>query len=280
MKKLGIVTDSTVTITKEEQEKYDIHVIPLSVHFGNEVYLAGEEMTTEEFYERIARREGYAKTSQPSLGLFIERFDKLLEEYEDLIFIGLTSHFSGTVQTATLASQEFNGRVTVVDSLWISFNMKHMCFEACRMRDEGKSIPEIVERIDELKREENGFLYLIVEDFQSMHHGGRVSKSQALLGSLLKIKPIIQMNTEGMHVATKARTKKKALDTLVKYLEDFKPSERTKITIIHSNSDSAGIMMDRLTELFPQCEIEEGPVTPVIGAHTGLNALGILAINI
>jgi DegV family protein with EDD domain len=275
--KTAIVTDSTAYITKEIREKWDIHMIPLNVVFGNESYQEEVELSVEAFYEEVreSNRE-LPKTSQPAIGEFIELFDKLSTDYDAVISIHLSSGISGTYQGAVSAgSMVQNIEVHTFDSEISAMPQGFYVLEAAKLAKEGKEPHEIIARLQEMKKTLRA--YFMVDDLAHLQRGGRLSSAQAFVGSLLQVKPVLHFIDGKIVPFEKIRTRKKALKRLVElFEEDAKLGTPIEATVIHANRlEDAEELKAQVEQQFPHAEVGISYFGPVIGTHLGEGAIGL-----
>ena len=191
MQKIKIVTDSTADLSKDIIEKYDIHVLPLSISVNGQTYLDRVDLQPDEFIEEMIKSEELPKTSQPAMGTFVEMYDKLGEDGSQVLSIHMTGGMSGTVATANSAASMTDTKVTVVDSQFITHALAYQVIEAAKMAKEECSLEDILKRIDEVRK--NTRLYVVVDTLENLVKGGRIGKGKAFIGSLLNIKPIASL---------------------------------------------------------------------------------------
>lgn len=273
---IAIVTDSTSYIPQDLAEKYAIHMIPLSVIFGNETYREEIDITTEEFYEKVAQEKELPSTSQPAIGNFVDLFEELAKEHDHIISIHLSRKFSGTFDAAKSASTMVeNVEVHVYDSELSCMPQGFLAIKASELVQAGKSVAEIIATLDEIKRSTR--TYFMVDDLSHLHRGGRLNSAQALLGSMLNIKPILHI-VDGLIVPfEKIRTRKKAIRRIMNMLEeDAAKKQVQRVVFIHANNEQAAIeLRDSFAEKYPQIETVISYFGPVIGTHLGQGSLGV-----
>ncbi len=273
--KTAVVTDSTAYIPKELREKLNIHMIPLSVIFGNESLREEIDLTAEEFYEKVKKSE-LPTTSQPPIGQFIELFERLAKDYDAVISIHLSSGISGTYQGAVSAGSMVEGiQVYPFDSETACMVQGFYALEASKLASEGKSPDEIITRLNEMKKSMRA--YFMVDDLSHLQRGGRLSNAQAFIGSLLQVKPLLHFVDTKIEPREKIRTKKKALNRVSDLLaEDASSGEAYKAAVIHANREEEAIQWKAdLEERFPNVEFTIGYFGPVIGTHLGEGSLGM-----
>ncbi|QED49612.1 DegV family protein [Cytobacillus dafuensis] len=273
--KIAVVTDSTSYIPKNLRDKLNIHMIPLSVIFGNETYKEEVDITASEFYKEV-KLKGLPTTSQPPVGQFVELFNKLSEDYDAVISIHLSSGISGTYQGAVTASGMTNGiEVFPFDSEISCMAQGFYVLEAAEMAAAGKSIQDIMARLEEIKKSVRA--YFMVDDLSHLQRGGRLSSAQALIGSLLQVKPLLHFVDKMIAPFEKIRTSKKAMKRIVDLLEeDVKSGEPYRAVIIHANrEEGAKEWAADLEARFPNVEFMISYFGPVIGTHLGEGSLGL-----
>ncbi|MGN7939435.1 DegV family protein [Virgibacillus sp. 6R] len=274
--KTAILTDSTAYIPKDLRDKHDIYMIPLSVIFGDETYQEENEMTAEQFFAKVKERQELPTTSQPPVGMFVELFENLSKEYDAVISIHLSSGISGTYNGAVTAG-------TMVDTIKVyPFDSEISCMvqgfyalEASEMAKAGRTPEEILERLNEMKKSVNA--YFIVDDLSNLQRGGRLSGAQALIGSLLQVKPILHFEDKVIVPFEKIRTKKKALNRVYDLFHEVAGNnERIRAVVIHANRpEEAAAMKQELEEKYPNVECLISYFGAVIGTHLGEGAIGL-----
>ncbi len=273
--KTAVVTDSTAYIPLEIREKLNIHMIPLSVIFGNETYQEEVEITADSFYEEVKTKE-LPTTSQPPVGQFMELFEKLSKEYDEVISIHLSSGISGTFQGAVSAGSLVEDiKVFPFDSEISCMVQGFYVLEAAEMAAAGKNAAEIMERLEEMRKTLKA--YFMVDDLSHLQRGGRLSSAQALIGSLLQVKPLLHFENKLIVPFEKIRTRKKAMKRIVELLgEAVKGGEPHRAVIIHANREQEAIEWKaELEEQYPHVEFVISYFGPVIGTHLGEGSMGL-----
>jgi len=271
MSKIKFITDSTAYIHKSFIEKYNIDIVPLSVNFEGSVEDEGLPGDFDIFFERLSKSSDFPTTSQPSIGRFVNVFKKALEDGYEVIAITISSKLSGTFNSASAAATMVDtSKVSVVDSLTTAANLKALVEKAIELSEKGLSRQQIVDEIEEQKKRTS--IRLTVATLDYLKKGGRLSSAGAMIGSLLNIKPIIGLIDGKLEPLSKVRGKKKAMD---KMLEDI-PSNAFTIGICHIGVMDEALEYQRIIqERFPNANTEIYELGPVIGAHLGLEAMGI-----
>ncbi|WP_413467509.1 DegV family protein [Metabacillus niabensis] len=274
--KTAIVTDSTAYIPEQIRKQYDIHMIPLSVNFGNESYQEEVEITSEQFFEKMRGQQQLPTTSQPPVGKFVELFETLSKEYDAVISIHLSSGISGTYNgAATAGDMVDNIEVYAYDSEISCMVQGFYALEAAEMAHGGANPKDILARMDEMKKTINA--YFMVDDLSNLQKGGRLSGAQALIGSLLQVKPILHFEDKVIVPFEKVRTRKKALNRVFELLDEVaSQNEPMRVVVIHANrSEEAEKMQQELSAKYPNIECMISYFGPVIGTHLGEGAVGV-----
>lgn len=274
--KVAVMTDSTAYIPADVREKYNIHMVPLSVLFGDTTYEEEVDITTEAFYEKIKEASELPKTSQPSIGYITEKLEELAQDYDAVISIHLSSAISGTCQAVASAGEMVDGiEVYAYDSEMSCSAQGYFVFEAVDMINNNKTPEEIIHRFDDMKKSMRA--YFMVDDLTNLQRGGRLSGAQAFVGSLLQVKPLLHFVDKKIVPFEKIRTRKKAINRIISLLEeDINDEDQLKITIIHANTPQAGEdLKTKLLEKHPSLDISISYFGPVIGTHLGEGAIGM-----
>lgn len=274
--KVAVLTDSTAYIPKDLRKKHNIYMVPLSVVFGEESYREEIDITTEEFYDKMRDLEDLPTTSQPSVGSLLEKYKEIAAEYDALISIHLSSEVSGTYQAAVSAGEMVdNIQVYTYDSEYSAMAQGFYVLEAAEMAKQGKTPEEIIARLDEVK--EIIRAYFVVDDLTNLQKGGRLSNAQAVIGSMLKIKPVLHMVDGLILPFEKIRTRKKAVSRVIGMLtEDAEQGQVSKVVFIHGNNEGSAVKLrDQFQRKFPHIETHISYFGPVIGTHLGENSIGV-----
>ncbi|SDN35454.1 DegV family protein [Alkalicoccus daliensis] len=271
-----IVTDSTVDLPKEQLAKMGVTVVPLTVTIEGESYLDGIDITNSEFVSRLVSSKEIPKSSQPSAGVFAETYEKLGADGSKVISIHMTSGMSGTFQSALTASEMTDVEVTVVDSKFISLALGFQVQEAAKLASEGKSVAQIIKRLHEIK--EATSLYIMVDTLEYLVKGGRIGRGKALVGSLMKIKPIASLQ-DGLYTpVSKVRTHAQMVKNLTaRFEEETKGKVIKKIGIAQVEAmHLAEKLRDNLVSIHKPEEFPIVSTTPIISTHTGPGALALM----
>ncbi|MCI1592457.1 DegV family protein [Heyndrickxia oleronia] len=274
--KTVIVTDSTAYIPKDVREELNIHMIPLSVVIGGETYEEEIDISAGQFYEELKRQDRLPTSSQPSSGQFVALYEKLAKDYDAIISIHLSSGISGTYQGAVTAGTMVEGvKVYAYDSEISCMAQGFYAIDAAKMAAEGKSPEEIISRIDELKASLRA--YFMVDDLSNLQRGGRLTSAQAIIGSLLKVKPLLHFVDKVIVPFEKIRTRKKAMNRISELIgEDASKGTALKASIIHANrEEDAKEWKAELEQLYPNVDFSISYFGPVIATHLGEGAMGL-----
>lgn len=271
MSKIKIVTDSTAYIEKSFIEKHNVSIVPLSVNFEGSVQDEGYPGEFEGFFEKLSKSSDFPTTSQPSIGAFSEVFTKAIEEGFEVITITISSKLSGTFNSASAAATIVDkSKISVVDSLTSAANLKALVEKAITMSQDGLSREQIVAEIERMKQ--NTGIRLTVATLDYLKKGGRLSSAEALIGSLLNIKPVIGLIDGKLEPIAKVRGKKKAMEQMVQDI----PSTSTLISICHINIlDEAKEYETLIRQRFPNAKTTISELGPVVGSHLGPKAIGL-----
>ncbi len=280
MKKIAVIADSNSGYTPEDAKAAGVYFIPMPFYIDEKEYFEGVNLSHDEFFEFLAK-DAEVSTSQPSPGSMLSLWDELLESYDEIIYLPMSSGLSGTCQTATMLAQDYDGRVYVVDNQRISLPLKHCIQDALTMAEMGKSAKDIKDYLERTKFD--SVVYITVDTLKYLKKGGRVTPAAAALGTLLKIKPVLQIRGEKLDSYAKARTmnqaKKIMIDALRKDIDELFDGnlDEVHLDIAHTKNDAAAEEMKTLLEeAFPGCgEISIDPLSLSISCHIGEGALGI-----
>ena len=283
MKKIAIVTDSNSGITQEMGKTMGIHVIPMPFFIDGELFLEDITLTQEEFYKRLGE-DSDISTSQPSPGEVMECWDELLKEYDEIVHIPMSSGLSSTCHAAQSLSQEYEGKVCVVDNQRISVTQKQSVEDAIVLRDAGKSASEIKEILEAEKLQAS--IYITVDTLKYLKKGGRVTPAAAALGTVLNLKPVLQIQGEKLDAFSKVRGWKAAKRTMLKAIEKdlndrFADVREDMVlgTAYTCSKEEAQEWKQEIAEKFPEYEIVEGPLSLSVACHIGPGAMAVTCMK-
>jgi len=275
-----IVTDSTADLPREVVEEYNITVVPLKVLFGREVFLDGVNLTAGEFFEKLAAVKELPITSQPAPAEFVEYYRPLVDQGASIISIHISSQMSGTAQSAKLAKNMLEYEdLEIIDSQTVSVPLGMMVAAAARAARAGKTKDEILELIRYIM--ENQRTYFMVDTLEYLQRGGRIGKAQAFLGTLLNVKPLLQIKEGLVHPYEKVRGRKKALNRLVQVVEKEFGARKVWVYLTHGNDPEALEKLHTKIEEKLNCrEIWTSQLGPVVGTHIGPAVVGFAVCKV
>ena len=281
MGKIAIVTDSNSGITQEQAKEMGVHVIPMPFYINETMYLEGVTLTQEEFYERLKNDEPIS-TSQPSPAEVCGLWDMLLKENDEIVHIPMSSGLSNSCETAMGLARDYDGKVQVVDNQRISVTLYQSVADALVLRDAGKSAAEIKEVLEAEKLESS--IYITLETLKYLKKGGRITPAAAAIGTVLNLKPVLQIQGEKLDAYAKVRGKKQAKRTMLKAVlqdmqERFAAYDEEGLMCIESaytgNPEEAEEFKKEIEAAFPGHEVRMAPLALSIACHIGHGALAI-----
>lgn len=271
--KVAVIADSTAVMGDVKHDH--LYSIPLKIIFDHESFEDGIDLTQETFFDLLKKRTDLPTTSQPSIGEVEKVFKDLLENYDHIIYLTLSSKISGTYDSGMMARNLVEpSKITVVDTLGTSIIQKLMTLDVLKYLDEGKSVEEIVEHLELYKKSSE--IYLVVDDLKHLSRTGRISTTSAQLGTMLKIKPILRFEDGKIELFKKVRSVKKAHQALIQMAKDAKLSSKDLLMIAHADGlEYAEAVKAELEKVYPDLEIGIDALSPVISVHTGPKTIGI-----
>ena len=267
-----IVTDSTADLTQEQQQAAGITIVPLNVHFGDQVFRDHVDLTADEFFRRLKASPQLPRTSQPAVGVFEEAYRTLRENGDEIVSVHLSSKVSGTYNSALMAAKGIDEKaIDVVDSLSTSMALGFMALEAAKLARAGKDRATITERLRALVPKAR--VICVVDTLTYLERGGRIGRARALLGSLLNVKPILQLKDGEVVPLGRARGRPQALTRLVELLE--RDGHVSQLAIMHgAASADAEQLRERVAASYPGLDILLTEIGAVLGTHTGPGVIG------
>jgi DegV family protein with EDD domain len=268
-----IVTDSACDLTSEEAADLGIEIVPLSIRFGAEEFTDRVDLDVHEFYRRMDASEALPETAAPAPGAFDECFRRLADDGADgIVCINLSAELSATHQSARTAAQALDGiDVRVVDSHSITAGLGTQVLLAARAARDGASADEIVALVESL--EPRTRVYGVLDTLDNLKKGGRIGGAQALLGSMLSIKPALDISSGAVQEAGKPRTRKKALQWLADQVLAHDRVE--ELAVMHGDAPDVDLVLDLLAPRYPRDQIRVGHIGAVIGTHGGPRVVGV-----
>ena len=276
---IKIVTDSGCDVPPDLAQKLDITVIPLYVNIGEKGYREGVDISRAEFYANLTSYDPYPTTAAPPIDTFTEAYEKLASEGADeIISLHISGSVSNTLNVAGLGAQDVESATVVpYDTQQITLGAGLLVLKAAEMAQAGHSLAEILAALDE--RVPRARVFGMIDTLDSLRRGGRVSWAEFGIGSLLQIKPIMEIKAGEIIVHAKVRTRKRAIKKMQAMVAEYQPFER--IAILHVNApEAAADLQEQSKNLFPEGEtpiIQD--VSPAIGTHLGPGAVGFAAIS-
>ena len=276
MSRVYIVTDSTADLTEEEVKQFEISIVPMNISIDDENYIDGVTITKDEFKQKMIESAELPKTAQPSIGRFVEVYDELGKNGDSVISIQMMRSISGTVDAARQAADITETNVTVVDSDFTSRSMGMIVKEAAKAAQEGKTVEEILEIVEDAKKRTT--LYLTVVNLDNLIKGGRISQLMGMFSNLLNIKLFLQVINGKIEIIQKGRGLKslqKKYDEIFELMKSA-PNGIQEIGIMHAGlSDFNEGNIARIRELFPDVPLTIVTTSPIIMSHTGVDAMAI-----
>ena len=273
-----IVTDSLSDITSDIAQELGITVVPLTVFFGHESFLDRVTMTTDEFYHRLAHGTIWPTTTQPPPGDFVEVYNKLAKETDEILVVTLSSKLSGTYQSALQAKNLMEGkcRIEVIDSLKVAMSLGLIVISAAKAAKAGANLDEVANLVR--KAMPRSHLIAYFDTLKYLAKGGRIGKAQGLLGAMLSIKPILMVKDGEMSPVTKLRSRAAGMDYLYNSVAGFPKIE--ELAVEHCTTpDDADKLVERLSAFHPKERIYRSTISPVVGTHAGPDALAVSVLE-
>ncbi len=273
-----VVTDSTSDISPQDAEELGVAVVPAIVAFGDDVFRDRVDITPSEFYERLVSSRDFPKTSQPSVEAFATVYREVAAKGDDIASIHVSSKLSGTLNSASIASEtsELETRIELLDSYTAGVGLRAVVEAAAVRAREGAPLEDVTAAARSVMARSR--VVVALDTLEYLQKGGRIGRASALLGSALRIKPLIQIDGGEAAPFDRVRTRSKA----VKRLEEVALEDRTlaKLFIIYSDSDAGALeLVERVSPQLPHTAIEVIQTGPTVGAYLGPNALGICTVR-
>ncbi|MBQ5851093.1 MAG: DegV family protein [Lachnospiraceae bacterium] len=278
MSRIAIVTDSNSGITQSQAKELGISVVPMPFMIDGETYYEEITLTRNDFYEKLAT-DAEISTSQPSPDSITKMWDELLSEYDEIVHIPMSSGLSGSCQTAYMLSQEYDGKVHVVNNQRISVTQRQSVLDAIKLAGQGKTGSEIKDILEEDKF--NSSIYIMVDTLKYLKKGGRITPAAAALGTLLKLKPVLQIQGEKLDAFAKARTVNQAKSMMMNAIKNdiekrFGAENEMILAIAHSQNEEAAMeLKEELQALYPDFPIYVDHLSLSVSCHIGPGSLAI-----
>lgn len=283
MNNIAIMTDSNSGITQEEAGRLGVHVLPMPFFINGELFFEDLTLTQEDFYEKLSQ-DSDISTSQPSPGDVVDQWKKILESYDSIVHIPMSSGLSSTCQTAVMLAKDFHGRVQVVNNQRISVTQKQSVLDALSLVRQGLSAVQIREILEEEKY--NSSIYITVDTLKYLRKGGRITPAAAAIGTVLNLKPVLQIQGEKLDAYVKVRgikaAKRAMLNAVEKDMEERFSSFKDKLRLgmaYTCEKEEAAAWLAQIQERFTGLEIEAAPLSLSVACHIGPGALAITCMK-
>ena len=286
MAKIAVITDTNSGISNEEAAKLGVIIVPMPFNISGTEYFEGISLTQDQFYEKLVGGDDIS-TSQPTPGSVMEIWDKALEDHDEVVYIPMSSGLSSSCQTALMLAEDYDGKVQVVNNHRISVTQKSAVLDALYLANKGLSAEQIKDKL--LEEKANSSIYITLDTLYYLKKGGRITPAAAALGTLLKIKPVLQIQGEKLDSFAKARTMKAARQTMIDAIKadiEGKISEGGKykfnVNVAHTNNyEAANQLIEDLKVEIPQAEAYYvDPLSLSVACHIGPGALAIAASRV
>ena len=283
MGKIAIVTDSNSGITQDRGNELGIYVLPMPFFIDGELYFEDITLSQEQFYEKLGA-DSDISTSQPSPGNVMELWEKVLQENDEIVCIPMSSGLSSTCATATSIAAEYKGRVQVVDNQRISVTQEQSVYDAMTLRDQGMNAKEIKEILEKEKFQSS--IYITVDTLKYLKKGGRITPAAAAIGTVLNLKPVLQIQGEKLDAYAKVRGWKAAKKTMLNAIEkdlnerfaDVK--EQMVLGMAYTcTKEEAQEWKQEIMDRFPGYDIVEGPLSLSVACHIGPGAMAVTCMK-
>jgi DegV family protein with EDD domain len=269
----AVVTDSTADLPDEWRKRYEIEVVPLKVLFGAETFRDGVDINNEEFFRRLATATKLPTTSAPSPGEFAELFTRLAKDHDGCISIHIGAQLSATAEAARVGAQSVEGfKVEVIDSETVTMPMAFLCRVAAESANLEEATAAVKQRIPNCR------VLALLDTLRYVEMGGRVSRAQAMIGTMLDLKPLLLVAHREIKSVDRVRTRSRAVPRMVEFFEGDSPVEH--VGVVHAQAaDEAEQIAADLRKRHPELEVPVGQIGSVLGTHTGPKALGLVYIK-
>lgn len=280
--KIAIVTDSNSGITQRQAERLGVYVIPMPFMINGKTYFEDIDLTQQQFYEKMDAGDDIS-TSQPSPADVTKLWDELLETFDEVVHIPMSSGLSGSCQTAMMLANDYDGRVQVADNHRISVTQRQSVLDALELAEKGMGAAEIKRILEETQGD--SVIYITVDTLKYLKKGGRITSTAAALGTLLKIKPVLTILGKKLDAFSKARTMKQAKNIMISAIQnDLKERlhdegcEKMHIEIAHTQNEEAALALsEELKVMFPKADIYVDHLSLSVACHIGPGSLAIAA---
>lgn len=279
MLNIAIVTDSNSGITQAAGKEYGIHVLPMPFMIDGETFYEDISLTQEEFYEKL-KSGAEISTSQPSPEAVMNLWDELLKDYDEIVHIPMSSGLSGSCQSALMLAEDYEGRVQVVNNQRISVTQRQSCLDAKLLVAKGMNAKEIKDFLEEDKF--NSSIYIMLDTLYYLKKGGRITPAAAAIGTMLRLKPVLQIQGEKLDAFAKARTTTQGKTIMINAIRSdietrfggMTEDKHIWLEIAHSaNEEAAKVYREEILKVFPGYDIHIDPLSLSVACHIGPGAL-------
>lgn len=281
MSKIAIVTDSNSGITQAEAPELGIFVLPMPFMIDEETFFEDIDLTQEQFYEKLSTGAGIS-TSQPSPESVMKLWDEILKEYDEIVHIPMSSGLSGSCQSAMMLAEEYDGRVQVVNNQRISVTQRQSALDAVLLAQKGMSAAMIKDFLE--KDKYNSSIYIMLDTLYYLKKGGRITPAAAAIGTLLKIKPVLQIQGDKLDAFAKARTTAQGKSIMINAIKSdienrfggMQKPDSIWLEIAHTqNEEAAMALRDEVLQIYPGANIVINPLSLSVACHIGPGALAL-----
>ena len=285
MSKIAIVSDSNSGITQAQAKELGITILPMPFFVKEKTLYEDIDLTQDEFYQMLSE-DADISTSMPLVGNVTDTWDELLKTYDEIVHIPMSSGLSGSCETAMMLAQDYEDKVQVVNNQRISVTQRQSVLDAMAMAEKGYTAKQIKDKLEETKFESS--IYITLSTLYYLKKGGRITPAAAALGTLLKLKPVLQIHGEKLDAFSKCRTLKQAKQTMINAVSDdfvkrFGSSEKGEnmyIEIAYSGEPDEGkLFYDEVKALFPEHDIVMNPLSLSVSCHIGPGAVALACVK-
>ena len=281
MSKVAIVSDSNSGITQSMAKELGVTVMPMPFFVGDKTLYEDIDLSQEEFYQMLSEKTDI-HTSMPLVGNVTDTWDELLKEYDEIVHIPMSSGLSGSCETAMMLSQDYDGKVQVVNNQRISVTMRQSVMDAKALADKGKNAEEIKDILEAHKMDSS--IYITLETLKYLKKGGRITPAAAAIGTMLKLNPVLQIQGEKLDAFAKARGKSSAKKIMLKAMKDdcdnrfkdYAQQGKLHMEVAYTgNEEEAREWAEAVKEAFPQYDFHMDPLSLSVACHIGYGSLAI-----
>lgn len=280
MSKIAVITDSNAHFTKEEEQALGISVVPMPFMIGEDTYYEGVNLNRDDFYAHMERGASIV-TSQPSPSDVMRIWDKALETHDEVVYIPMSSGLSGSCQSARMLAEDYDGKVQVVNNQRISVTQKRSVQDALEMAERGMNAQEIREELEYVKYDSS--IYIMLDTLHYLKKGGRITPAAAAVGTLLRIKPVLQIKGERLDAFSKARTLNQGKNIMINAMKHdidtlYGGSDRENVWLyaVHANiPEQFAEFSQEVKAAFPGIRVQEDVLSLSVSCHIGPGALAI-----